>query len=127
MMLCEYPKVSCLIVSELIPKDLVESFRAQVYAHKELIVLNKEQSHYDTPILYKKADLPDDWMKDLAIELATGDIVCWWNENDPHYLSRRVHERNYDEIFFPKQYFYEAQNMLYCKSEVYNKEYFNEV
>ena len=77
MIQCEYPKVSCLIVSEIIPNDLVEAFRAQAYARKELIVLNKQQSYHDASILYKKANLPDDWMKDLAIELATGDIICW--------------------------------------------------
>ncbi len=119
------PKVSCLIICDDIPYDLVENYKQQVYPNKELVVLTRndfqQESYYG--MLYKKVPKHINWEKDLAIELTTGEKLCWWEMHEPYYLSKRVKDEIEDEVFFSKVKFYEAQNMLYAGSKLGNGEY----
>jgi hypothetical protein len=119
-------KISCIIIVEELTTDiLIKSFESQVYPNKELVVLTRIKcdinGHLNKQIPNNLQDL---WAKDLAIELTSGDLICWWEkEHHPFYLSYRV-KKSFDENFFPKQKFYESQNMLYCQSQLENEEYY---
>lgn len=128
MISSEIPKISCIICGTT-NEALIASFENQCYPNKELVVLTRDICVFpvrdENHILIKRLpdNTPDDWAKDLAIELATGEWICWWNECDPFYLSRRMREKE-DDSFFPKQRFYEHQNMLYCGRSLDNEEYY---
>ena len=104
---------------------MIKSFESQVYPNKELVILTRIKSDVEG---YLNKQIPENtcdlWAKDLAIELTSGDLICWWEkEHHPFYLSYRV-KKSFDEDFFSKQKFYESQNMLYCKSKLENEEYY---
>lgn len=128
-MLGKTSKISCIIlVQELITDILIKNFESQVYPNKELIILTRIPWNVENHLIKHVPDNTDDlWAKDLAIELTTGDLICWWDkEHHPFYLSHRV-RKPHDEEFFLKQRFYESQNMLYCKSKLENQEYYCEI
>lgn len=118
------PKVSCIIMGDDL--NLIYNYNHQIYRNRELIVITRNDFYTQGAICKKIADhIDDNWAKDLAIELTTGDKICWWEqEHHPYYLSLRVKEDIEDDVYFDKEVFYKAQNMLYSGSKLKNKEYY---
>jgi len=125
MITIKTPKISCLVVVDVLSNyNCIQSFMDQTYPNKELVVLSQVPSvfsqHKDDPnILLQIAprNLTIEWSKDLAVELTTGEIICWWEpQEDPMWLTKRL-QKDFDELFFPKLEFYKSGNMLYCGTD----------
>lgn len=129
------PKISCVRFSEEAPtEEWVRSFAAQTYPNKELVVLSKDVYEGVKPeatlFINPPQNLPDPWAKDTLLELTTGDIICWWDEqDDPMWLAKRYRlfcGGNSDDKFFGKLEFHKAANMLYCGTDEFlNQEYWS--
>ena len=99
------PKISCLTVTknrfDLLIKS-ISCYRNQSYSNKELIIVSQsDQSTNDRIRAYLK-DQPDvlfvtvseskslGLLRNLSVELATGELLCQWDDDDishPHRLA----------------------------------------
>jgi glycosyltransferase involved in cell wall biosynthesis len=101
----KFPKVSCVMATtgrlELIRKS-VACFLAQTYAPRELIVLsqgdasrNKQVEDYlkslnrdDIQFITCQPSMSLGAMRNLSIELTTGDVICQWDDDDLYHPLR---------------------------------------
>jgi len=117
------PRISCLLL--ISDHAFVQNFWEQIYPNKELVIVTRDGFSVEGAICKKAGNIDDNWLKDLAIELSTGDMICWWEKlHHPFYLSKRIAENIQDESFFSKDKFYKEQNMLYSKSKLENEAYY---
>lgn len=105
----ELPKISCVMVTEgrlpLIKKS-VHCYLRQTYENRELIVLsqgsqrtNSELNSYlkslsRNDIIFIEAD-PEfslGKMRNLSIELASGEIICQWDDDDLYHPYRIAYQ-----------------------------------
>ena len=87
-------KISCISVLPKNLRDIIDSYLQQSWNNKELIILDRQRSKY-VDILDRediRFHIPDQnltigALKNLAIQIATGEVICNW-ENKCH--SRRL-------------------------------------
>lgn len=108
----KYPKISCLMVTsgryELMKKS-IKCYIDQTYSNKELIVLsqatpeinNQIKEHIDS---LGRKDIQFIWcspkmalggMRNLSVELSTGDVLCQWDDDDLYHPFRLVTQFKY--------------------------------
>lgn len=103
-----YPKISCLTVTKNRPKMLrraIQCYEEQTYRNKELVILSQSDdpeiqqiASGRNDILYVRCPImPLGALRNLSIELSTGDILCQWDDDDiyhPHRLATQFKEIN---------------------------------
>lgn len=106
-----YPKISCTTVTlgrvPLIKKS-IDCYRAQTYKNKEMIILSQGKAEDNAQIeAYIRSLGRDDIklyttredtclgaMRNLSVELATGEVVCQWDDDDLYHPYRLVTQYN---------------------------------
>ena len=123
-------KISCVVVTDTAPEEVfIDNFMGQIYPEKEMVIVSQvpfEGEWKDVLLVNSPQNLDSNWARDLAIELTTGEIICWWEpQDDPMWLTKRLRKEP-DDKFFPKLEFYKSGNMLYCGTDVsLNGEYWS--
>ena len=99
----ELPKISCLMVStgrvDHVPRSTM-CYLNQTYPHKELIVLSQGSAEDNVAIREQLGDRDDikffvapsrltlGAMRNLSCELASGDVLCQWDDDDLYHPTR---------------------------------------
>lgn len=102
-----FPKISCVMVTtgrvECIKRS-VQCYLAQTYKNKELVILSQgrdaenaaiasflvELCRPDIQFVVAPRDLTLGAMRNLSIEVATGLIICQWDDDDLYHPHRLV-------------------------------------
>ena len=111
-MLSEHaPTISCILID--IDPIHIEQYNLQDYPNKELVTCE---------ILSTKFPIHE--FKDAAVELALGDMVCWWNgiaSEEPTRLLEeyRAWRRGESRSMISKEQFFK-QGSMYYTNEVRN-------
>jgi glycosyltransferase involved in cell wall biosynthesis len=85
--------VSCLMITQAkrqgIAERAVAAYEAQSYKDRELIIVTLDDVSFLKKPFYKaKAGTMLGQMRNIAVEVAKGDLVCLWDDDDIHHPNR---------------------------------------
>lgn len=99
----DYPLVSCLMVTKgkaQVMRGALECFEHQTYPHKELVIISDISAHQLAFLISEYEHLPIRWilgvssqltlgeLRNLSVDLAEGEYVCQWDDDDFYDPSR---------------------------------------
>jgi glycosyltransferase involved in cell wall biosynthesis len=137
---CGLPKMSCVMVTngrhELVKKS-IRCYMQQTYLNKNMVVLSQgsvEQNavieHYlkslgrpDIFFMTAPRDICFGMMRNTSVEIATGDIICQWDDDDLYHPDRlmtqykalRADSRNIASLYCDfLKYYMTAGELYWC-------------
>jgi len=138
MLINRLPKVSCLLVTTgrvSHAKESVACFQRQTYPNKELILLSQGDADANDAIWQSVREMPNvqyfpahprlslGAMRNLSCELASGPILCQWDDDDLYFPTRitdqvkalQSYHKNSASAFSKfLKYFVNTQELYWC-------------
>ncbi|HEX2060168.1 MAG TPA: glycosyltransferase, partial [Thermoanaerobaculia bacterium] len=102
------PKISCLMITKdrlLLAERAIRAFAEQSYRNRELVIVSESAAYRralercaerlgvkDVKMVAAADQVPIGQLRNLALDAASGEILCQWDDDDWHHRDRLVRQ-----------------------------------